>query len=105
MGFVLGVDIAKKKFDVALLMNEKVRHRVFGNSQDGFSELATWLKKHATIDRLHVCMEASSTYGEDLATYLHDQGHTVSIVIRQGSRGSRKVSCCDSRTTKSTPAS
>jgi len=79
MGVVVGIDIAKKKFDVALLMNEKVRHKVFSNSQDGFSELNLWLRKHG-VDRARVCMEASSTYGEELATCLHGQGHTVSIV-------------------------
>ena len=79
MSFIVGVDIAKKKFDVALLVNEKVRHKVFINSEDGFSELGLWLKKQG-VDRARVCMEASSTYGEELATCLHDQGHVVSIV-------------------------
>ena len=77
--FILGVDIAKQKFDAALLINGKLKHKVFANSQEGFSELAIWLKKHS-VDRSHVCMEASSTYGEELAAYLHDAGHTVSIV-------------------------
>lgn len=77
--FVVGVDIAKRKFDVALLVNGKLKHKVFTNSQEGFSELTVWLKKHG-VDRAHVCMEASSTYGEELATYLHDAGHKVSIV-------------------------
>jgi transposase len=77
--FILGIDIAKRKFDVALLMNGKLRHKVFANSQDGFSELTGWLKKYGA-NCFHACMEASSTYGEELATYLHDAGHTVSIV-------------------------
>lgn len=76
---ILGVDIAKKKFDVALLVNEKLKHKVFTNTQEGFSELTLWLKKHG-VDRARVCMEASSTYGDELATYLHDAGHLVSIV-------------------------
>ena len=78
-GFILGIDIAKRKFDSALLISGKLKHEVFANSQDGFSELTIWLKKHC-VDRAHVCMEASSTYGEELATYLHDAGHTVSVV-------------------------
>jgi transposase len=79
MGFILGIDIAKRKFDAAFLVNGKVRHEVFANSQEGFSELTMWLEKHH-VECAHVCMEASSTYGEDLATYLYDMGHTVSIV-------------------------
>ena len=76
---ILGVDIAKRKFDVALLINGKLKHKVFANSQEGFSELTMWLEKH-NVDHAQVCMEASSTYGEELATYLHDAGHTVSVV-------------------------
>jgi transposase len=89
-GFILGIDIAKRKFDSALLINGKLRHKVFANSQEGFSELTMWLKKHG-VDRAHICMEASSTYGEELATYLYDAGHTV---IPPGSKGSLKASSC-----------
>jgi transposase len=77
--FVLGVDIAKRKFDVALLVDEKLRHKVFANNEEGFRELVGWLRKYG-VGHAHVCMEASSTYGEELATSLHDAGHTVSIV-------------------------
>ncbi len=76
---VLGVDIAKRKFDVALLINDKLKHKVFANRQEGFAELVAWLKRQG-IDRVHTCLEASSTYGDALATYLHDAGHLVSIV-------------------------
>ena len=78
-GFILGIDIAKKKFDSALLINGKLKHKVFANGQEGFRELVGWLKKYG-VAHAHVCVEASSTYGEELATYLHDHGHTVSIV-------------------------
>ena len=69
----------KKKFDAALLVNDKLKHKVFRNDQEGFAELCLWLKKQG-VDHVHVCMEASSTYGDELATRLHDQGHAVSIV-------------------------
>ena len=76
---ILGVDIAKKKFDVALLINGKLKHKVFTNDQEGFETLLAWLHKQ-NVDRTHVCLEASSTYGDGLATSMHDAGHTVSIV-------------------------
>ncbi len=76
---ILGVDIAKKKFDVALLINEKLKHKVFMNNQDGFELLVAWLHTQ-NVHRAHVCLEASSTYGDALALYMHDTGHTVSIV-------------------------
>ena len=76
---ILGVDIAKRKFDAALLINGKLKHKVFSNNQEGFKELELWLKKQG-VDYVHVCLEASSTYGDELATHMHDAGHTVSIV-------------------------
>jgi len=78
-GSILGVDIAKKKFDVALLVNGKLKHKVFSNNQGGFEGLELWLKKHGA-NHVHVCLEASSTYGDELAAYMHDAGHAVSIV-------------------------
>jgi transposase len=76
---ILGVDIAKKKYDVALLVDGKLKHKVFKNNREGFGELSLWLHKHG-IDHVYACMEASSTYGDELATHLYDQGHTVSVV-------------------------
>jgi len=62
---VLGVDIAKKKFDVALYINGKMKHKVFINDQEGFAGLSTWLVKQG-VGQTHVCLEASSTYGAAL---------------------------------------
>ena len=76
---ILGVDIAKKKFEVALLINGKLKHKVFTNDEEGFEELELWLKKQGA-NHVHVCLEASSTYGDELAAYMHDAGHSVSIV-------------------------
>jgi transposase len=77
---VLGIDISKSKFDLALLRdNGKFKHKVFPNTPAGFAQLSTWLEKQK-VQRAHACMEATGTYGEALATYLHDAGHVVSIV-------------------------
>ena len=46
MKTVLGIDLAKKKFDVALLNNGKCRSKVFENNPAGFSLLLTWLAKN-----------------------------------------------------------
>ena len=45
----------------------------------GLKLLLAWLQKQ-NVDHIHVCLEASSTYGDELATSMHDAGHTVSIV-------------------------
>jgi len=36
---VLGIDIAKQKFDVALLVDGKVKHKTCKNSAEGFETL------------------------------------------------------------------
>jgi transposase len=36
---VLGIDIAKQKFDVALLADGKIKHKVCKNSEEGFKTL------------------------------------------------------------------
>lgn len=78
--FPLGIDISKAKFDVALLRDEgKLRHKVFPNSTAGFQQLSAWLSKHSALP-IHACMEATGTYGEALAVYLHEAGHLVSVV-------------------------
>jgi transposase len=41
---VVGVDIAKKKYDVALFMNGKFKHKTCLNNRQGFEELSQWLK-------------------------------------------------------------
>lgn len=76
----LGIDISKRKFDACLLREGgKLRHRVFPNTPDGFSQLSSWLAKHKA-EHAHACLEATGIYGEALATYLHDAGHAVSVV-------------------------
>ena len=76
---VLGIDIAKQKFDVALLTDGKIKHKTCKNSTEGFETLKVWLERQG-IQKVHACMEATGNYGEDLAIYLHEAGHTVSIV-------------------------
>jgi len=75
----LGIDIAKKTFDVALLRNDKFRNKKFPNNLEGFKQLDSWLAKQGTI-RVHACLEATGSYSEALAVHLHQAGHTVSLV-------------------------
>jgi transposase len=76
---VLGIDIAKAKFQGALLVDDRLRHKTFPNTPGGFQQLADWLHRHA-VNRVHACLEATGTYGEALAAWLHDAGHRVSVV-------------------------
>jgi len=76
---VLGIDIAKQKLDAALLVDGKTKHKACQNSAEGFETLMVWLEKQG-IQKVHACLEATGNYGEDLAIYLHEAGHIVSIV-------------------------
>jgi transposase len=76
----LGIDVAKVKFNVCLLpANGKLKHKVFANNQAGFQQLLAWLRQQQ-VERVHVCLEATGTYGEALALYLHEHGQLVSVV-------------------------
>lgn len=78
----LGIDIGKDKFDVALLHIDKpnkVKTKVFTNNANGFEKLLLWLK-NKNIGLLHACMEATGSYGTDLAEYLFNQKFKVSVV-------------------------
>jgi transposase len=78
--FYLGIDVAKVKLDCALrLPNGKFRAKVIPNSLEGFTALSRWLAAQKA-DSVHVCMEATGTYWEDIAQYLATAGLTVSVV-------------------------
>jgi transposase len=77
---VLGIDISKLKFNACLINSAgKLRHKLFPNTATGFVQLKEWLSKQGT-QRAHVCLEATGTYGEPLALFLHEAGQTVSVI-------------------------
>lgn len=78
---VVGIDVSKKKLDVALLINGKTKSKVVENCAAGFKALLEWLSKSkAELADLHVCMEATGVYYEPVALALHDAGIKVSVV-------------------------
>jgi transposase len=77
---ILGIDISKRTFDVALLDDESIYSTgQFTNSQDGFQSLRCWLSNRG-VDSLHACMEATGRYGDSLAAILLAEGYAVSKV-------------------------
>jgi transposase len=78
--FVVGIDVAKDKLDVALrLPSGKWRSKVVVNGHKGFVALVEWLAKQG-VAQAHVCMEATGVYWEAVATHLSDAGFEVSVV-------------------------
>jgi transposase len=77
---VLGIDIAKATFDVALLLPDgKVRRKSCANTPAGFADLTRWLERHGASS-VHASLEATGTYGDALAHYLYDAGHVISVL-------------------------
>jgi transposase len=77
---VLGIDIAKLKFNVCLINTSgKLRHKVFPNTSAGFEQLREWLTKQG-VRSARACLEATGTYSEALALYLHEARYIVSMV-------------------------
>jgi transposase len=78
--FHLAIDISKSKFDVAVLRADgKLHRRLLPNTAAGFQQLGAWLSKQEA-NSIHACMEATGTYGDALAAYLHSAGHPVSVI-------------------------
>lgn len=74
----LGIDVGKKKLYVALLLNaeRKAKRKTVSNDAAGHQALGEWLVRQKQ-SQVHVCLEATSTYGHPVARWLHDQGHRV----------------------------
>lgn len=78
---VVGIDVSKKKLDVALLANGKFKSKVVDNSSAGHKSLIDWLgKAKVPLPELQVCMEATGVYYEAVALALHGAGIKVSVV-------------------------
>lgn len=81
MKHILGVDIAKDKFDCCLLAGEQKWQSEFNNGPRGFKQLLRWLAKAGgSPAELWACMEATGIYGEALLRFLFQAGVTVSKV-------------------------
>jgi transposase len=85
---VAGIDVAQKELVVSLgRMNHSIEPEIyafktFANKPSGFAALLVWVTKHSNADTpVRFVMEATGVYHENLAYYLSDQGHEVSIVL------------------------
>ena len=62
-----------------MLRDGKLSHHTFANTPQGFTQLQAWLIKRG-VNCVHACMEATASYGDELARFLYQAGHTVSVV-------------------------
>lgn len=98
--YYLGIDIAKNKFDVALLIEEKFKTKSFNNSIKGFTALLEWINKHCDCKKLHSCMEATGIYGNLLATFLAEHGCKISVINPARIKGFSKSEMLRTKTDK-----
>ena len=75
----LAIDIAKAKFDVCELQGQNYRYHSFENHEAGFKHLLKWFDA-SDLKACHICMEATNSYGFDLAEFLYQQGFKLSLV-------------------------
>jgi transposase len=75
----LGIDVAKAKFDVALLQPDKLTRHTFAMDATGYAALARWVRHHGAV-QVHACLEATGEYGAALALFLYEAGYRVSLV-------------------------
>ena len=75
---ILGIDVSKRKLDVVLLFGDKSLAKQFDNSQKGFRLMQGWLRS-LHVEQVHACMEATGSYSEAVAVFLHEAGHIVSV--------------------------
>lgn len=81
----LGIDVSKKKLDVALMRGEnpdKFFSKTVINTVPGYEKLLQWSCQKADCrpEALHVILEATGPYHEKVALWLHQQGCQVSVV-------------------------
>jgi transposase len=75
---ILGIDVGKEYLDCALLGEKRAAKRV-PNTVHGFEQLIAWLRNRK-VRKVHACMEATGGWSEELAFFLYERGHVVSIV-------------------------
>lgn len=77
----VGIDVSKRKLDIALLTNSKTKSKVFDNTPSGYRSLSQWLiERGAAQGCTHICMEATGPYSEAVAIALVESGWRVSVV-------------------------
>lgn len=75
----LGIDVAKAKLDVTVLINGKPLSQVFANTPAGFEALLIWVQAFGAA-QVHACLEATGSYSDAISRFLWQQGYTVSVL-------------------------
>ena len=85
----IGIDIAKDKFDCCISYFDQssrikiVKEKLFMNKLAGFKSFMAWAKSNCKQSQyIHVVMEATGVYHENLAHYIHENSeYKISILL------------------------
>lgn len=78
-GYV-GIEVSKERLDVLLVCSDKREGQHFTNPPTGHAKLHEWLSRRLKVEAVHVCLEATGSYGDAIAEYLYKCGYAVSVV-------------------------
>jgi transposase len=77
---ILGIDVAKTKFDACLKLGSgHIREKIFSNDAQGIAQLLQWLEQQ-TAGAVRVGIEATGCYWVSLAHQLYTGKHTVCLL-------------------------
>ncbi len=76
----VGIDIAKKKFDVVLLIENNYRHKDFSNIEAGFQTFIAWLLSFNLLAPPLICLEATGAYSLHLTDLLVAKVYSNSLI-------------------------
>lgn len=77
----LGLDVSKDKIDCCIPVNDKYKHKIISNNENGFMHLLDWLGSlKLNPQQLHVCCEATNVYYIAIAKYLYAHQIAVSVI-------------------------
>jgi len=82
----VGIDVSKEKLDVSLTFDGRSIYasKSFSNNSCSFLNLTDWVKKQSRkvyCEKIHVCLESTGIYSEEIADYLQDQENTKVSVM------------------------
>lgn len=101
----VGIDVSKKKLDIALLRENKVKPKAIPNTTVGFKQLEEWLVfQKVDLTQVWICLEATGPYSDSLATWLDDHGFKVSVVNPARIKGYAQSELVRNKTDKSDAA-
>ena len=103
----VGFDVSKDNISVCFSQEETgkkfriVSSRTFSSTASGFRQMDAWVRRHANEGTaLHLLMEATGVYYEELAYFLREKGYRVAVLLPNKAKAFAKSLNYKSKTDK-----